>query len=84
VAAKVPPPELLEEVFELNMALEELRDGDESARPRLIDAQERFLEMRKEIDTGLDELFGAYDNSKNPPLLSRSGVRSTVGGMFPL
>jgi len=62
VAAKVLRPELLEEVFELNMALEELRDGDESARPRLIDAQERFLEMRKEIDTGLDELFGAYDN----------------------
>ena len=69
-AAKVPPPELLEEVFELNMALEELRDGDESARPRLMDAQKRFLEMRGEIDTGLDELFGAYDDSKNPPLLS--------------
>ena len=31
--SKDAPPELLEEVFELNMALEELRDGDESARP---------------------------------------------------
>ena len=28
------PPELLEEVFELNMALEELRGGDDSARPQ--------------------------------------------------
>src|SRR5215475_5097247 len=26
-ASKTPPPELLEEVFELNMALEELREG---------------------------------------------------------
>ena len=30
--SKDAPPELLEEVFELNMALEELRGGDESAR----------------------------------------------------
>jgi molecular chaperone HscB len=32
---KEAPPELLEEVFELNMALEEMRGGDESARPQL-------------------------------------------------
>ncbi len=29
------PPELLEEVFELNMALEELRSGDDEARAQL-------------------------------------------------
>src|ERR1700748_104236 len=34
--SKEAPPELLEEVFELNMALEEMRDGDEAARPQLI------------------------------------------------
>ena len=34
--SKEAPPELLEEVFELNMALEELRGGDESARPQLV------------------------------------------------
>ena len=34
--SKDAPPELLEEVFELNMALEELRGGDESARPQLV------------------------------------------------
>ena len=32
--SKEAPPELLEEVFELNMALEELRDGDESTKPQ--------------------------------------------------
>ena len=44
--SKDAPPELLEEVFELNMALEELRGGDESARPQLAAAQERFTSMR--------------------------------------
>src|SRR5580704_15495543 len=45
--SKEAPPELLEEVFELNMALEELREGDDSARPQLIEARTRFVEMRK-------------------------------------
>jgi molecular chaperone HscB len=69
-ASKTPPPELLEEVFELNMALEELRDGDDSARPRLVDAQTRFLEMQKEIDAGLEELFRSYDQSGNAAVLA--------------
>src|SRR5260370_40319030 len=55
VAAKAPPPELLEEVFALNMALEELRDGDESARRCLMDATKRFLGVRQEIDGGVDD-----------------------------
>src|ERR1700678_3561031 len=32
--SKDVPPELLEEVFELNMALEEMGGGDDSARPQ--------------------------------------------------
>jgi molecular chaperone HscB len=60
---KTPPPELLEEVFELNMALEELRDGDTSARPQLVEAQKRFQAMRGEIDGGLAELFARYDQN---------------------
>lgn len=59
--SKTPPPELLEEVFELNMALEELRDGDASARPQLEEAQQRFLGMRAGIDEGLAGLFAKYD-----------------------
>lgn len=68
-ASKTPPPELLEEVFDLNMALEELREGDDSARPKLLDAQTRFIHMRNEIDAGLEELFQAYDDSGNQPIL---------------
>src|ERR1700687_3268199 len=50
---KEAPPELLEEVFELNMALEELRGGDESARSQLVSAQERFTSMLDDADTSL-------------------------------
>jgi molecular chaperone HscB len=59
--SKDAPPELLEEVFELNMALEELREGDDSARPQLVAAQEKFSAMRAEIDGRLVQLFEAED-----------------------
>ncbi len=45
----------------MNMALEELREGDESARPQLAEAGERFHHMRDEIDHSLGVLFGRYD-----------------------
>jgi molecular chaperone HscB len=59
--SKEAPPELLEEVFELNMALEELRSGDDSARAQLESAGERFKRMLAEIDAGLMGLFAGYD-----------------------
>src|SRR4051794_34338921 len=61
--SKDVPPELLEEVFELNMALEELRDGDEAARPQLEEAKKHFTEMRTSIDNELKTLFAKYDAS---------------------
>ena len=51
--SKEVPPELLEEVFELNMALEELRGGDVSARPQLEAARDKFAAMLAEIDSAL-------------------------------
>jgi molecular chaperone HscB len=67
--SKTPPPELLEEVFELNMALEELRGGDDSVRPQLEQARERFTAMRGEIDARLSALFARYDDSGDKALL---------------
>jgi molecular chaperone HscB len=67
--SKEAPPELLEEVFELNMALEELRGGDDSARPQLEEAQTRFQAMRSEIDTTLSGLFAEYDASREQKVL---------------
>lgn len=59
--SKDVPPDLLEEVFELNMALEELRSGDTDARTQLEEAQRKFTAMRDTIDTELQSLYAAYD-----------------------
>jgi molecular chaperone HscB len=67
--SKDVPPELLEEVFELNMALEEMREGDASARPQLEDARQKFLAMRDEIDGQLAGLFARYDASPDKGIL---------------
>ena len=65
------PPELLEEVFELNEALEELRGGDDSARPQIEAAKANFLQIRSAIDGELQKLFGEYDASQAPAVLTR-------------
>jgi molecular chaperone HscB len=67
--SKQAPAELLDEVFELNMALEELRGGDASLRPQLDAARERFLALLQETDAGLEILFAAYDHSPVPSAL---------------
>jgi molecular chaperone HscB len=74
--SKEAPPELLEEVFELNMALEELRDGDDSARPQLIEARDRFVEMRETIDEELDSSALRYDASREKAVLDE--IRATL------
>ncbi len=55
------PPELLEEVFELNMTLEELKSGDQAARPQLESAKQKFVSLRDGIDGELTGLFAKYD-----------------------
>lgn len=65
------PPELLEEVFELNMALEELRMGDQDARGPLGDARAKFIHMRDGIDSELAGLFGSYDRSPDRAILQQ-------------
>jgi molecular chaperone HscB len=64
--AKSAPPELLEEVFELNLMLEELRSGDESARPALEAAQQRFEGM---LSASNEALAGLFRRGQDPPVL---------------
>ncbi len=64
------PPELLEEVFELNVALDELRHGDEDARPQLQEAQSRFLAMRDECDHSIQALFTRWDDTRQRDTLA--------------
>jgi molecular chaperone HscB len=58
------PPELLEEVFEFNMALED-------ADAPLDSFQKRFLAMRDEIDASLEGLFARYDETKDRSILQK-------------
>src|SRR5438105_11083583 len=67
--SKNVPPEMLEEVFELNMALEELRGGDDSARPALEQARDKFTGMRNDVDMQLKEKFAAYDRTSDRGVL---------------
>jgi molecular chaperone HscB len=55
------PPELLEEVFEVRTALEELRAGDAAARATLATALDRFRAWRARADRELEGLFKQYD-----------------------
>lgn len=66
------PPELLEEVFELNELLEE------SARhgPVLQAAHAKFEGLRAEADRELENLFAQYDRTSDRALLP--GIRSVL------
>jgi len=77
--SKDVPPELLEEVFELNMALEELKSGDESARPQLESAKQNFLALRAEIDTELETLFAKYDAAESQSETARQALHEIRG-----
>ncbi len=55
------PPELLEEVFALNEALEEVRGGGAAARPQLERDWQRFVALLGEADARIDALGRRYD-----------------------
>ncbi|MBE7541106.1 MAG: DnaJ domain-containing protein [Bryobacteraceae bacterium] len=58
------PPELLEEVFELNMVLDELKSGDNSVVPQLDETRASFQQMLGEIDGELAGQFRRHDDSE--------------------
>ena len=76
--SKEVPPELLEEVFELNMALEELRGGDVSARPQLEAARDKFAAMRAEIDSGLSAVGRTSWSAPDLPVRQLEAIRSLL------
>ena len=65
------PPELLEEVFEWNMAKEELRGGDASAQTQLEAMARNFGEMLAGIDRELQTLFANYDAAPGREVLAK-------------
>jgi molecular chaperone HscB len=70
------PPELLEEVFEWNMALEELRGGDASVRGQLEEARKTLHGMQGDLDRQLNVQFEQWDSTQDRSALSR--IRSLL------
>jgi molecular chaperone HscB len=69
------PPELLEEVFELNMAIEEFNEGAETDVDQLESARQRFEGMRGEIDAELQQKFAEWDaTAKREALVAVRGL----------
>ncbi len=62
--SKDVPPELLEEMFELNMAIEE------ADAPQLEASLRRFEKMRDALDSELQAKFAEWDSSHNREALS--------------
>jgi molecular chaperone HscB len=61
---QVAPPDLLEEAFELNMALEEMKlDPDPNTRKDLEAAREKFTAMLAASQTQLETLWTAWDTA---------------------
>jgi molecular chaperone HscB len=59
---QIAPPDLLEEAFELNMALEEMRmDPDPNVREDLEAAREKFTAMLEETQQQLEALWTKWD-----------------------
>ena len=79
--SKDVPPELLEEVFELNMMLEELKSGEESARPQLESAKQNFVGLRTGIDHELEQLFAKYDSSESQSETAKQALQEIRGAL---
>jgi molecular chaperone HscB len=77
--SKDVPPELLEEVFDLNMALDELRSGDTDAIPQLEASREHFVRMQNEIDTALKAKFLEHDAAPEP---ERQEILNSIRSML--
>ncbi len=77
--SKDVPPELLEEVFELNMMLEELKGGDESARPQLEAAAQNFENLRTEVDRELEAMFSKYDAAESQSETAKQALHEIRG-----
>src|SRR5580698_8767224 len=62
---QVAPPDLLEEAFELNMALEELKMGDDpDARAQLESERTKFTAMLAETQQQLETLWSQWDSAE--------------------
>jgi molecular chaperone HscB len=77
--SKDVPPELLEEIFELNVMLEELKRGDQAARPQLELAKQHFIALKQDVDTELENLFSKYDVAESHSETAKQALHEIRG-----
>jgi molecular chaperone HscB len=77
--SKDVPPELLEEVFELNTMLEELKQGDDTGRPQLESAKQNFIDLRDNVDRELQTLFNKYDAAESQSETAKQALHEIRG-----
>jgi molecular chaperone HscB len=61
--------------------LEELKEGDESARGQLEGAREKFVGLRDEIDRGLEQLFATYDAAEAQSETAKQALHEIRGAL---
>jgi molecular chaperone HscB len=82
------PPELLEEVFELNESLDELREAKSSGsdvaaiKTRLESAEENFQQKLGEVDGELQEAGRAWDAALESDSASRAKVMARLNELL--
>jgi molecular chaperone HscB len=82
------PPELLEEVFELNESLDELREanaagGDLAAlKSRLVGAEENFQEKLGDVDAQLQKTAREWDATNESDTATRKTVMSRLNELL--
>lgn len=85
---QVAPPDLLEEAFELNMQLEEMRLGrmagekDASVEADLLSAKDRFTSVLNDLQTKLEALWTRWDRAEDAG--DETEKRSARDGMVEL
>jgi molecular chaperone HscB len=77
--SKDVPPELLEEVFELNMMLEELKNGDSDAVAQLESARGSFSKLQSAVDGQLESLFAKHDAAAPESETARQALQEIRG-----
>lgn len=82
------PPELLEEVFELNESLDELREAQTSEgdltelKARLTAAEKNFQEKLNEVDTQLQEAAREWDAALNGDAATRKNIMARLNELL--
>ena len=82
------PPELLEEVFELNESLDELRDAKESGgdlaalKSRLQSAEKNFQEKLSEVDVQLQDAGREWDAALDGDNPTRNKIKARLNELL--